>query len=83
MIPIAKPNFIETRAVENPLLKVPPASRGNRTGAVPLAKRGGNLQEGEQLMDFYRAMVRLVFECCESHGWRLANSSVGVATTRF
>jgi outer membrane protein len=40
MIPIAKPNFIETRAVENPLLKVPPASRGNRTGAVPLAKRG-------------------------------------------
>jgi len=40
MIPIANPNFIETRAVENPLLKVSPASRGNRTGAVPLAKRG-------------------------------------------
>jgi outer membrane protein len=40
MIPIAKPNFTETRAVENPLLKVPPASMGNRTGAVPLAKRG-------------------------------------------
>jgi outer membrane protein len=40
MMPIANPNFTETRAVENPLLKVPPASRGNRTGAVPLAKRG-------------------------------------------
>jgi outer membrane protein len=43
MTPIAKPNFPETRAVEDPLLEVPPARRGNRMGAprwVSLAKRG-------------------------------------------
>jgi hypothetical protein len=27
-------------AVDNPLLKVPPASRGNQDPSVPLAKRG-------------------------------------------
>ena len=50
MIPVAKPNFIETRAVENPLLKVPPASRGNQTHAphaVPLAKRGEPTEGGQ------------------------------------
>ena len=42
VIPIAEPEFKKT-AVDDPLLKVPPASRGNRVGAplaVPLAKRG-------------------------------------------
>jgi hypothetical protein len=57
MIPIAKPNFIETRAVENPLLKVPPASRGNRTGAVPLAKRG-EPEGGGRFNNPARAIVR-------------------------
>jgi hypothetical protein len=56
----------------NPLLKVPPARRGNRVGApfaVPLAKRGENLHAhsvplakrgepkgGGQLMNFGRAI---------------------------
>ena len=56
----------------NPLLKVPPARRGNRGGApfaVPLAKRGENLHAhsvplakrgepkgGGQLMNFGRAI---------------------------
>jgi hypothetical protein len=42
LIPIAEPEFKKT-AVDDPLLKVPPARRGNRVGApfaVPLAKRG-------------------------------------------
>jgi outer membrane protein len=57
MIPIANPNFTETRAVENPLLKVPPASRGNRTGAVPLAKRG-EPKGGGRFNNPARAIVR-------------------------
>jgi len=43
IIPIAQPKFTKTSMPDNPLLKVPPASRGNRTHAphaVPLAKRG-------------------------------------------
>ena len=43
LIPTAWAKFMKTSATENPLLKVPPASRGNRTHAphaVPLAKRG-------------------------------------------
>jgi len=39
----AEPKFTKVRINENPLLKVPPARRGNRVGApltVPLAKRG-------------------------------------------
>ena len=42
IIPIAQPEFVKARMNENPLLKVPPASRGNQAGAlsVPLAKRG-------------------------------------------
>jgi hypothetical protein len=43
LIPIVEPEFTKVRINENPLLKVPPACRGNRTGAplaVPLAKRG-------------------------------------------
>jgi zinc protease len=43
VIPITKSNFTETQALENPLLQVPPTSRGNRTSApctVPLALSG-------------------------------------------
>jgi zinc protease len=43
VIPITKSNFTETQALENPLLQVPPTSRGNRTSApctVPLAPLG-------------------------------------------
>jgi zinc protease len=43
VIPITKSNFTETQALENPLLQVPPTSRGNRTSApctVPLAPSG-------------------------------------------
>ena len=43
LIPIAQPKFTKTSMPDNSLLKVPPASRGNRTHAphaVPLAKRG-------------------------------------------
>ena len=41
-LPIVRAHLTKT-AVDNPLLKVPPARRGNRVGApfaVPLAKRG-------------------------------------------
>jgi len=34
-------------AVDNPLLKVPPAGRGNRTAARFPSRSGGNLKEGE------------------------------------
>jgi len=43
LIPIAPPKFAKTDAIDDPLLQVPPAHRGNRKGvpnAVPLAKRG-------------------------------------------
>jgi hypothetical protein len=39
LIPIAEPEFTKT-AVDDPLHKVPPASRGNQDPSVPLAKRG-------------------------------------------
>jgi len=47
LIPTAWTKFMKTSATEDPLLKVSPASRANRAGAlsVPLAKRG-NLTEG-------------------------------------
>ena len=43
VIPIAQPKFTKMSMPDNPLLKVPPARRGNRVSAplaVPLAKRG-------------------------------------------
>ena len=46
IIPIAQPEFVKARMNENPLLKVPPASRGNRTGARLGSPReaGGNYE---------------------------------------
>ena len=46
IIPIVGPEFTKVRINENPLLKVPPASRGNRTRARFPSRSGGNLQEG-------------------------------------
>ena len=46
LIPIAEPEFTKVRINENPLLKVPPARRGNRTRARFPSRSGGNLQEG-------------------------------------
>jgi len=46
IIPIARTQFTKTSAIEDPLLKVPPASRGNRTRARFPSRSGGNLQEG-------------------------------------
>ena len=45
MIPIAQPKFTKTSMPDNPLLKVPPASRGNRWAWFP-SRSGGNLKEG-------------------------------------
>jgi len=42
-------------AVDNPLLKVPPASRGNQDPSVPLAKRG-EPKGGGQIVNFGRAI---------------------------
>ena len=46
IIPIAGTQFTNTSAIEDPLLKVPPASRGNRTRARFPPLREGNLKEG-------------------------------------
>ena len=46
IIPTALAKFMKTSAIEDPLLKVPPASRGNRTRARFPSRSGGNLQEG-------------------------------------
>ena len=45
IIPIASAYFTKTRVNENPLLKVPPASRGNRWAWFP-SRSGENLKEG-------------------------------------
>jgi hypothetical protein len=45
IIPIAEPKFTKN-AVDDPLLQVPPASRGNRTPARFPSRSGGNLKEG-------------------------------------
>jgi D-alanyl-D-alanine carboxypeptidase/D-alanyl-D-alanine-endopeptidase (penicillin-binding protein 4) len=46
IIPIAETYSTKTQAIEDPLLKVPPASRGNRTDARFPSRSGGNLKEG-------------------------------------
>jgi D-alanyl-D-alanine carboxypeptidase/D-alanyl-D-alanine-endopeptidase (penicillin-binding protein 4) len=46
IIPIAETYSTKTQAIEDPLLKVPPASRGNRTDARFPPLREGNLKEG-------------------------------------
>jgi hypothetical protein len=45
-LPIARTQFTKTSEVEDPLLKVPPARRGNRTHARFPSRSGGNLTEG-------------------------------------
>jgi hypothetical protein len=45
VIPIAGTQFTKTSAIEDPLLKVPHARRGNRTRARFPSRSGGNLQE--------------------------------------
>ena len=44
-MPIAEPEFTKVRINENPLLKVPPARRGNRVGA----RRGSPREAGGTL----------------------------------
>ena len=39
VIPIAQPKFTKTSMPDNPLLKVPPARRGNRTRVLPGSPR--------------------------------------------
>ena len=58
LIPIAKPKLTKKTAVDDPLLQVPPARRGNRACALRGSPRvsGGNLKEGGQLMNFGRAV---------------------------
>jgi D-alanyl-D-alanine carboxypeptidase len=46
IIPIAETYSTKTQAIEDPLRKVPPASRGNRTDARFPSRSGGNLKEG-------------------------------------
>jgi len=46
LIPIAQPKFTKTSMPDNPLLQVPPASRGNRTPARFPSRSGGNLRRG-------------------------------------
>jgi D-alanyl-D-alanine carboxypeptidase/D-alanyl-D-alanine-endopeptidase (penicillin-binding protein 4) len=46
IIPIAETYSTKTQAIEDPLLMVPPACRGNRTDARFPSRSGGNLKEG-------------------------------------
>jgi PBP4 family serine-type D-alanyl-D-alanine carboxypeptidase len=46
IIPIAETYFTKMQAIADPLLEVPPASRGNRTDARFPSRSGGNLKEG-------------------------------------
>jgi hypothetical protein len=48
IIPIAGTQFTKTSAIDDPLLKVPPARRGNRTGARLGSPReaGGTCRRG-------------------------------------
>jgi hypothetical protein len=55
LIPIACAKFTIARAAEDPLLKVPPARRGNQDPSVPLAKRG-EPKGGGQIVNFGRAI---------------------------
>ena len=50
IIPIAEPEFTKT-AVDDPLLEVPPASRGNQTRARFPSRSGGNLMEAETIYE--------------------------------
>ena len=45
IIPIAETYSTKTQAIEDPLLMVPPACRGNRTDARFPSRSGGNLEE--------------------------------------
>jgi hypothetical protein len=45
VIPTAWAKFTKTSEIEDPLLKVPPARRGNRRAWFP-SRSGGNLKEG-------------------------------------
>ena len=46
IIPTAWAKFTKTSEIDDPLLKVPPARRGNRTRARFPSRSGGNLKEG-------------------------------------
>jgi hypothetical protein len=60
VIPIASAYLTKTRVDENPLLKVPPACRGNRWAWFP-SRSGGNLKEGGicklHLRDWYKGSL--------------------------
>ncbi len=76
--------------VDDPLLKVPPARRGNRTGAprsVPLAKRG-EPEGGGQFTNFARALgtslltiLILAFVACSAPPKRTATAPTAPAST--
>jgi len=56
-LPIAEPKFTKSRTNENPLLKVPPASRGNRVGArLGSPREAEGTYGGGQFMNFGRAI---------------------------
>jgi competence protein ComEC len=75
--------FTKMKRIDDPLPKVPPARRGNRTGAprlVPLAKRG-EPQGGGQLANFARAVgislltiLLLAFVACSAPPKRSATA---------
>ena len=59
VIPIAEPKFTKN-AVDDPLLQVPPASRGNRTPARFPSRSGGEPQGGGQLRTLAVQLVLLL-----------------------
>ena len=72
IIPIAGTQFTKTSAIEDPLLKVPPASRGNRTRARFPSRSGGNLQEGGNCKlrprDWYYTQKMVILRISAGHG---------------
>ena len=81
VIPTAWEKFMKTSATENPLLKVPPASRGNRTRVRFPSRSGGNLRRGA-IVNSARAIGKCLCDMiatCESGRHKTCPYKVGVA----
>ena len=87
LIPIAQPKFIKARMNENPLLKVPPARRGNRVGArLGSPREVGGTKYALWLGDWHH-WATCLHSASHRHGLRArsggASSYTGSGCSRF